>query len=228
MAKSYLRLKARELRSKGVSVKSIARELGIAKSTASLWVRDVILSIEQLEKLLDHAVKGAELGRFRSALKQKRERIDRFKNGEKQGVREVGSLSEREFFMTGLALYWAEGNKRQKKVEFCNSDPKLVQFMIAWLSKCFGLKMEDFRCYVGINIIHKQRESKVKEYWSNLTKLPLSAFTKTSFKKSKNKKVYENFYDHYGTLAVRVTKPARILYRLLGLIKALKSQNSPA
>ena len=47
MAKSELRLKARELRKKGVSVRTIASELGVSKSMASIWVRDIILTIDQ-------------------------------------------------------------------------------------------------------------------------------------------------------------------------------------
>lgn len=49
MAKYDLRLKARELRRKGVSVKQIAQELKIAKSSASVWVRDIILTIGNLK-----------------------------------------------------------------------------------------------------------------------------------------------------------------------------------
>ncbi len=51
MAKPLLRLKAREMRAKGESVKVIARKLNVGKSTASYWVRDIILLVEQLESL---------------------------------------------------------------------------------------------------------------------------------------------------------------------------------
>lgn len=58
MANYLLRLKARELRKRGVSVKKIAQDLDISKSTASLWVRDIILSIEQLEGLRQSSLEG--------------------------------------------------------------------------------------------------------------------------------------------------------------------------
>jgi len=41
------RVRARELRSDGRSVGSIAAELGVAKSSVSRWVRDIALSPEQ-------------------------------------------------------------------------------------------------------------------------------------------------------------------------------------
>ena len=71
MAKYLLRLKARELRKQGISVKDIAEILRISKSSASIWTRDIILSIEQIEALNKSRLQGAERGRLKSALLQK-------------------------------------------------------------------------------------------------------------------------------------------------------------
>src|SRR3989344_8199771 len=111
MAKSLLRLQARELRNKGESVRSIAKQLHVAKSTASLWVRDVILSVEQLEHLRLQHVTGSEKGRLLGALKQKNERISRINLGIMEGKKLLKHLPNKAFFTTGIALYWAEGNK---------------------------------------------------------------------------------------------------------------------
>jgi len=48
MAKSILRLKARELRQEGESIIVIAKKLSISKGTISKWCRDMVLSEEQL------------------------------------------------------------------------------------------------------------------------------------------------------------------------------------
>ena len=74
MAKSLLRLEACKLRKRGISVKKIAQLLRISTSTVSKWVRDIILTVEQLENLRQSSIKGAELGRLRSALLQKAKR----------------------------------------------------------------------------------------------------------------------------------------------------------
>ena len=42
---------ARELRRQGLSLGEIRRQLGVAKSSVSLWVRDIELTPEQLERL---------------------------------------------------------------------------------------------------------------------------------------------------------------------------------
>lgn len=223
MAKSLLRLEARKLRSRGESVITITHQLGVSKSTASLWVRDIILTIEQQETLKKHSIVGAERGRLLGALKQKNERLKRIKEGKTAAAKLLGRPSNKEFFAAGIALYWAEGNKRMKKVEFCNSDAKMVVFFLDWFQRFFDLTMADFKCYVGINTIHREREKEVKEYWEKITGIPAQQFTKTSFKHSATHKIYDNFNEHYGTLSVKVLKPARILYKIAGLVEALRS-----
>ena len=221
MARYALRIQARELRKQGVSVKQIASRLGIAKSTASVWVRDIILTVEQLEILRQSSLEGAERGRLKSALLQKerwRKKMDAFR---KSGIQHIGKLTDRELLIAGLALYWGEGYKKGRRLQFCNSDPKMIQFLLLWLQKCFEISGEDIRCRVGVNAIHIERDSIIKEYWSRVTGVPITQFTTTSFKKVENLKVYDNFEDHYGTLSVEVLKPARIYGKIIGLIEGL-------
>jgi len=209
------------MRAKGESVNEIARKLGVSKGTASLWVRDIILSVKQLEKLRQKSIKGAELGRMRGALKQKQKRLNLVKRYKRQGIRELRNLSDSEFYIAGLALYWAEGSKKTPAIQFCNSDPKLINFMINWLKKNFDIGPERLAVKVGINEAHRPREKVVKDYWSKITGIPLAQFRKTSFKKTKNKKVYTNFENHCGTLDVRVLKPGELYYKIMGLIEGL-------
>lgn len=223
MAKSTLRLKARTLRRKGISVIAIANELRVSKSTVSLWVRDIILTIQQLETLRHHSLQGAERGRIIGALKQKQARLAKIEEGNADGSTMLGIMTEREFFTAGVALYWAEGNKKMKKIELCNSDPQMIIFFLLWLKHFFQMTIDDVRCYVGINILHKSRDRDVKRYWSQITGIPLKQFTKTSFKKSASRKIYDNFEVHYGTLSIRILKPARLLYTIAGLVHSMRT-----
>ena len=93
--------------------------------------------------------------------------------------------------------------------------------MIRWVRECFKVQRQDLVLTVGINEIHRNREKIVKEYWSDMTKIALFQFRKTSFKKAKLEKIYSNFNEHYGTLTVDVLKPARYYYKILGLIEGL-------
>jgi len=209
------------MRKHGVSVKEIAKQLQISKGSASSWVRDIILSVEQLEYLRNSRLLGAERGRFKSALQQKQRRLDALKEMQNFGIKTIGSLTDRELLIAGLALYWGEGAKKDRRIDFCNSDPKMIQFLILWLNKCFQILPSEIICIVGINEIHRYREDEVKRYWTSISGIPLNQFRKTSFKKVTNKKIYENMNDHYGTLAVRVVQPSRFYGKILGLIEGL-------
>lgn len=57
------RLKARRLRCEGRSIKQIAQELGFAKSSVSVWVRDVKLTNSQKKFLADREIQGGIKGR---------------------------------------------------------------------------------------------------------------------------------------------------------------------
>ena len=118
MSKYHLRQKARKLRRKGISVKSIASLLGISKGTARIWVRDIILNVEQLQKLRESELKGKELGRLKGALIQKERRFNLIEESKRKGIAELAHLSEREILIAGLALYWGEGSKTGREIEF--------------------------------------------------------------------------------------------------------------
>ena len=221
MAKYLLRNKARGLRRKGISVKKIAEYLKVSKSSASIWTRDIILTVEQLEKLRNAMLHGSELGRIKGALVQKERRLKFIEESRNKGIAELSRINERELLIAGLALYWGEGSKKSQEVEFCNSDPKMIQFLLLWLRKCFEIMPNEIKCCVGINQMHEKREKVVRDYWSKILGIPISQFRKTNLKKVKNSKVYENFNEHYGTLSVIVTKPSRFYFKILGLIEGL-------
>ncbi|TSC85340.1 MAG: hypothetical protein G01um101416_920 [Microgenomates group bacterium Gr01-1014_16] len=228
MAKSALRLEAIRLRKQGKSVRDIAKKIGVAKSSASLWVRDIILTLDQAEKLNSNSVKGRLRGGLKGALIQKQARMKREVLARKLEQEEFPHLTNREIRIAGLCLYWAEGTKKSRSIVFCNSDPDMIIFFIKWLKTTFNISQVELKCAVGINEAHKQRETKVKNYWSSLTDIPLVNFTKTSFKKYPLRKIYENFNNHYGTLALKLSRPGRIYNRVMGEIYGLtQAINSP-
>ncbi len=152
---------------------------------------------------------------------QKKRRLKQIEEGRVKGIQQLSNLSKREFLIAGLALYWGEGSKKSQQVEFCNSDPKMIKFLIGWLKSNFQITTEELRCRIGINELYRERENNVKQFWSETAGVPLSQFNQTSFKQAKSKKVYDNFNEHYGTLSVNVLRPTRYFYQILGLIEGL-------
>lgn len=223
MAKSEIRLRARALRRKGVSVRQIAQDLMVAKSSVSWWVRDIPLSEIQKAKLKFSEMSGKEKGLFKTIQIKRERRRGYVESFNLSGRTRLSKLTISELLVLGVGLYWAEGGKSEKnrRVEFCNSDPRMIKFLILWLELCFKVSKDEFRCIVGINQIHEARDQVVRKYWSEQTGIPLDQFRKTSLKKVTNSKVYENFESHFGTLTVLVTKSTKLYYEIMGLINGL-------
>jgi len=209
------------MRRNGESVKGIAKKLGVSKGSVSMWTRDIILTAEQIRNLQEVMHKGAAIGRMKTIIIRKKRREKVRKDSIKNGVKILNNIKEREFLIAGLALYWGEGSKKTQEVEFCNSDPKMIKFLIDWLIHFFDIDKDRIKCKLGINEIHAAREQLVKEYWSNEVEIPLDRFLKTNFKKVQNKKIYENFEVHYGTLTISVLRPTIIYHKIIGLIEGL-------
>ena len=228
MAKSYERLLARELRIQGKSIRDIAKRVSAAQSTVSLWCRDIVLTKEQLDALVTLDRLGGARGRVVAAELAKKRKNERVTFNKKAGLERIGKISKRELFLIGIALYWAEGSKslRSERFVFVNSDPGMVLVMIRWLQECMDVSIEDIVCRVGINEAHRTRIADVEQHWSDITGIPLSQFKKPSFKKVVNKKVYDNFYEHYGTLDLLVKRCTKLFYETLGSIDGLSNKQS--
>src|ERR1700685_3993791 len=105
-AKDDLRAKARDLRKQGLDYEQIVTELGVSKSSVSLWVRDLPrppgLSYEECRKRAADGVR-----RYWEAERPIRE-------AEREAARaaagdQIGQLSDREIIIAGAIAYWCEG-----------------------------------------------------------------------------------------------------------------------
>lgn len=222
MAKSKEQFLARGLRKNGLSIKEIAGKLRVSKSSASRWCSDILLTEEQTQKLHEKMVRGSYKGRMIGARMQKERKKKRIEECLLKARSDIFELTEKELLVAGLSLYWGEGSKSYSGVRFHNSDPAAIQFAMKWFKKSLKIEDDRFLMYVNINEIHKKRLGDVLKYWSEITKIPLGQFRKPILIKAKNKKFYENFSDHYGTLSIRIAKSGYLLYQILGWIKALK------
>ena len=179
---------ARKLRTVGHSIGEIATKLGVARSSVSVWVRDVKLGENQLKEISQKSIAIAVIER-RRATRLARENyrrqlvVDRAKQ-------DIVNISGKSLFFVGIALYWAEGSKtRRGIVEFCNSDPRLIKIMMRFFEDVCGIHKEKFRGHIHL---HPHLDStKAKKYWGKISTIPLRQFFKTSQqynKSSKNKR----------------------------------------
>jgi transcriptional regulator with XRE-family HTH domain len=212
-AKDDMRAKARELRLQGWTYDQIEAELGCSRSSVSLWVRD----LPKPERKRSHK-EAAAIARkgWEAKLRVRDEERQRTKETAKQAV---GSMSDRELFLVGVGLYWAEGCKdkpydRRESVAFVNSDPGMIKVFLAWLD-LLGVARERLRYIV---MIHENADVPAAEqYWANLVGADRSAFNKTTPKKHNPKTVRKNTGDSYrGCLVIKVLKGAELYRRIEG------------
>lgn len=225
MAKFKKRIEAHNLRRQGLSIGAIAQKLSVSKGTVSLWCRDLILTLVQKETILQNAITAGHRGRMMGSETNKKKKLARIEEGRKWSRDNLSCLSTRDLFIAGIALYWAEGSKKDLKVSFVNSEPILVSLMYRWFKEIMSVKREEFMPRIFINSIHKKRASAVLNFWASLLGLPIGQFGNITFLKMKQKKVYENYDNYYGVLALRIRKPSMIRYRILGLIEILKTMS---
>ncbi len=223
MAKILEREKAKKLRKKGFSIGDIANKISVSKSTVSYWCRDITLSPKQIEHI-EKQHKKACVGALLTVAERRRiERIIQTKKSRERGMADVGKISKRDLFMIGLALYWGEGYKKgNEEFGFTNSDPKMIEVAIKWLEDIYNVKKDYLILRVSINQTHEKRGSCVVEYWSKITRVPITQFTKTSFIKTKSKKIYPNHDEHFGTLRIKIRKGAGLRRQVLGSISAIE------
>lgn len=215
--KLELKLKARELRKKGLSVKEIQRRLEVSRSSVSLWVRDIQLTKKQLRRLYLNKRTGALKGCIIAAMNKIKKRKELTERLIKEGKREVGELSKRERFIAGVAMYFAEGGKTDKSVQFSNSDPKAIKFIVEWLREFSKVPQEKFR---GALYIHDNLdEKKAKKFWSKLTAIPLEQFTKTYIVKNNPHRLRKTKHP-YGVFRVTVSN-VNLHRKIMGWISGL-------
>ncbi|OGY10099.1 MAG: hypothetical protein A2700_02825 [Candidatus Blackburnbacteria bacterium RIFCSPHIGHO2_01_FULL_44_64] len=117
MAKSSLRLEAIELRKQGQSIKEIAQNLQVTKSSVSAWVKDVLLNEAQFLALQARITEGRKRSRLLNSLNWQKRRLELAKLYKNEGIKRLGTLSKKELLVAGITLYWGEGSKTKKEVK---------------------------------------------------------------------------------------------------------------
>ncbi|MFE2703188.1 hypothetical protein ACWELV_03310 [Streptomyces mirabilis] len=212
-AKDDLRDKARELRLQGWTYDQIQMELGCSKGSISLWVRD-LPKPERRDP--SEQAKLASQKRWEHELAVRDEERQKTKAA---AAAEIGTLSDRELFLVGVGMYWAEGSKdkpydRRENVTFVNSDPGMIETFLRWLD-LLGVERDRVRYCV---MIHESADvAGAEQYWANLVGADRSAFNKTTIKKHNPKTVRKNVGASYrGCLTIKVRQSADLYRRIEG------------
>ena len=131
----------------------------------------------------------------------------------------IGELGDRELFLAGVALYWAEGGKdkeydRRERVTLINSDPDVIQVYLAWL----GLLAVD-RSTLRFRVqLHESADiDGAQQFWADMAGVPVDSLQRVSLKKHNLKTVRHNTgADYRGCLIVKVLGGADLYRRTEG------------
>ncbi|MDD2758576.1 MAG: hypothetical protein PHD72_04415 [Patescibacteria group bacterium] len=188
-----------KLRGQGRSYSEILKIIKVSKSTLSLWLKNVKLSLAQQRRIY-HTLKQNNAHRL--AKKKQQIKRDLTKKIINESMREYGQMTRNELFLPGLMIYWAEGDKTtaNEMVKVSNSDPAMIKFMMRWFREICKVPEDKFRIALHIHSLHCNGDT--KEFWANVTRVPLIQFHKTQIKQTTLKHRKNPLYN--GTCSIRV------------------------
>jgi len=221
MAKKNLKKKAIQLRKEGNSYSEILKKIFVARSTLSLWLRSVDLSKKQKQNLtlkkLEAAQRGGEVKR--------RKRIEDSKKIIEKAKKEIGKITDREAWLAGIMLYWAEGSKQKETnvsagIMFSNSDPVMLRFFISWLKKYLKVSDQDMVFEIYIHENFKTKRNDIIKFWSNKLNLPIKKFDRMYFKKNIVKTKRKNIgVKYHGQINIKVKRSTNLNRKISGWIQ---------
>jgi hypothetical protein len=198
MANILLHRQALELRRLGKSYSQIRQELGVSKSTLSVWLREYPLSKEQI-RLLSH-ISETRIEKYRQTMRAKREK--KLLNYYNEAKETILPLSERELFLGGLFLYWGEGGKTERGlISISNTDPGVLKFSLLWMMRALNIPKDKIQVF-----LHLYADMVVEDeilFWSKSLVIPRNQFVKPYVKMSKRIDLDEKGFGH-GTCNLRV------------------------
>lgn len=174
------REEATKLRRKGLSYKEILEKVPVAKSTLSEWLQKIPLTEDEKAVLKRRRDSNISVGRIRAAASLHSLRVARDGILFEEAKKEFKIYKSDPFFYVGLALYWAEGAKRNDTFTFTNSDSDMVSVMLNWMERFFKIHRREVnaRLYIHKPYAHENCEA----HWSRAIGIPIGNFRKTIYK----------------------------------------------
>src|SRR5688500_8778161 len=189
-----------------------SRELGVSKSSVSLWVRDV--------QFVPNPRRHNYWTRDNPHPMQVAKEVE-IERCNFEGRQTIGRLNQREFLIAGLLLYAGEGAKSDGTVKFANTNPDLVWFFMRWLRAFFDV--DETRLRVHLYLHDGLDLDAAIDFWSQLTGIPPTQFTKP-YRAVANNGIRHS--KHVMGCPAVVYSHALTHRRVMGLIRAITSTNA--
>lgn len=207
-----MKLKEKEaairLRKKGKTFNEITAELKVAKSSVSLWVRNIDLPIKAQERIASLQTAGQKAAQ-KSKTETTKRNLLRIRQESIDIIKDI-SLDKSMALITCSLLYWCEGSKSHNDTTFTftNSDPVLVQAFVALMRRAFVLDERKFRVRMHLHEYHSEQLQ--QKFWSKITGIPSQQFRKTYWKPHTGKTIHVGYpgcihLNYYDVIIARKT-----------------------
>lgn len=195
-----------QLRKQGKTYNEINRLLDIPKSTLSEWFKGLKISSRIKRRLwTSNQRKWAEsITNYNK--KRALDILNKANETQQKISKEIGKLTRRELMLIGTALYWAEGNKKERwRLRFSNSEPAIITLIMRFFREVCKVKEDKF--IAKIHIYPNISEKIAKTFWSKVTYISTDQFRKSLFSISRSSKLKRPFNTlPYGTIHVDVSE----------------------
>ena len=187
--KRDLQIKAIALRKSGHSLSEIAKMLNVAKSSASLWVRNVNISKTAIRRILSRSQEGVQRGADRRRV-QAQVVKDRIYEEAIEAINQLKTSKAIDRLILSI-MYWCEGGKDDTSVSFTNSDPKLVRSFIDLLVTSFDIDRNKISARLHLHEYHNPEIQLA--LWSKNLDLDKNKFKKFYLKPNTGTRKRENY-----------------------------------
>jgi transcriptional regulator with XRE-family HTH domain len=168
--------RARALRAAGWTYAEICAELGVSRSSVSLWVRDVEVDATLLDARRRARWEAGNLSVSKRPSSLHVRKLAEIQECHRQAADRVGELSARDRFIAGIALYAGEGAKTDGSVRFANSDPAMIGTFVSWLREFFTIDESRLRLRL---YLHQGLDLEAAyTFWAAVTGIPVGQFGK--------------------------------------------------
>ena len=207
---------AEDLRKQGNSYSVITKTLGVPKSTLSNWFSNKKWS-RSITSQLNDKYKEKNTNRLVQINRGKRLlTLARHNRYRQEASGEYKKLKTNPLFLTGLSIYWGEGDKSENgRVAVVNTDAGMLEVVVKFYTQV--LKVPESKLRAAVFIYKDINENSALEYWSIKTKIPKAQFIKTQVLPSKNlvkRKVVNgicNVYFSSTELNIKINEWIRLL-----------------
>ncbi len=175
-----------ELRKQGKSYKDINKQLNIPISTLSNWLSDKQWSKNVKNSLINKA-KDKSRARMRELNKVRGHKLKKaYNQAKKEARKEFEYFKFHPLFISGLIIYWGEGDRVSKGlVRVSNTDPLMIRLFVKFLTDICGAKKNKIKA--SLIIYPDIKNNQCKNFWVKNTQFSKSNFNKNILIKGRHK-----------------------------------------